>query len=121
MLTKEEAYELKNHLFVINYKHHEHRKYVMDFVFNYIDIITEKPKREIQVGDIYQDGLGNFEYITTVNKKEITTVMLSSTGQFSRYLLEGLSARYQSDVNMDGSNPNDLDLSKRYNLVEVDG
>ena len=48
MLTKKEANELKNHLSVVNYEYDTHRQYVMTFVFNYIDEITESMPNKIK-------------------------------------------------------------------------
>ncbi len=95
MLTKEEAKEF----YIMFYESEKSFKETLER-------FTEKPKREIQVGDIYLDN-ENRTHIVMNNK-------FSSIEPIRTHL-----AYFKGD----GSHCHDaytLDLSKRYKLVEID-
>lgn len=80
-------------------------------VSQYLDKFTEKPKREIQVGDIYRCKSGRIHEIQKIDESQIET-------SIDFYNLDG--TYYGDGIEDPDCKQDDLDLSKRYKLVEVD-
>lgn len=99
MLTREEAAQL---LYAIS----ETRIGVTPKVKEAVARFTEKPKREIKVGDIYRDGRGIILEVKYIDGKIIYTT------DNDEYYIDG---RYSDHPEFEY----DLDLSKRYRLVEI--
>jgi len=103
MLTKKEAVELCNSLlFQIHYDDND------THVRRCVKRFTEKSKREIQIGDIYRDGNGNYETVKIVTSDHFYTSPYNK-----RYDLNGV---FDEAPKMPCNN---LDLSRRYKIVEV--
>ncbi len=114
MLTKEESKELLNNLRrAFNIEEPEISN-VGDFLklYDCVNEFTEKPKREIHVGDIYRNMKGMI--IEIVSKEEDSQNVKCKSGK-SYAEDEGW---YQEDDCI-ARDPRSLDLSKRYKLVEI--
>jgi len=110
MLTKEEANELYK---IIGFSYFFNPKCRMcahtgELVSNLqikVKELTEKPKREIQIGDIYKNKKGGIREVKSINNNYLHT-------EDGDYSLNGQQYHIPDKE--------DLDLSKRYKLVEVD-
>jgi hypothetical protein len=104
MLTREEADKLYTSLVGLSLNPTE--------ISERINIFTEKPKREIKVGDIY------------LNKNNVPVYIYKEADKiiFNGILLK--PQNYIESVNFgihgEGCNTYDLDLSKKYKLVEIE-
>lgn len=111
MLTKAERDELDNlfRAYDMNdddeYEVHVRSTRLIDLLDRY----TEKPKREIQVGDIYRTRTGFLREIDDIDN-DITDYPISSR----------CNARYSRQGEYWEGSRGDLDLSKVYKLVETD-
>ncbi len=80
---------------------------------NYIESLTEKPKREIKVGDIFLNGKNQIiKIISPCQWRENSYAAFVCDNGWS-YYKDGLRATMNDDRSYD------LDLSKRYKLVEI--
>jgi hypothetical protein len=105
MLTREEAISFRKELDSYNFNSRS-----IDHIFDaIIEKFTEKPKRKIQVGDIYRDKEGKI--------REIDEILLDSESIF----VKGVASSYDLNGLARDREPNwDLDLSTCYQLVEVE-
>lgn len=115
-LTREEANVLTNRLTELNalfcnvpgaFTPELKIQYILKCINNFTEKQTEKPKRKIQKGDIYKDGSGILMEVKYLENDTIFTTDDDS------YYMDG---RYKEKANFEY----DLDLSKRYKLVEID-
>lgn len=110
MLTKEEATRLYNALVGLTLNPAE--------IYEKIELYTEKPKREVQVGDIYKtfDGqpacvlsIGGGNYPIEVN------FIMQSEGKCAYYTKDGV---FHAEGNYRDMN---LNLYRRYKITEITG
>jgi hypothetical protein len=108
MLSKEEAdnlFEKLNVLLGPIYNIGAVESFILDF--------TEKPKREVQLGDIYKNGKKEIVGIFDIRKDANYPLMCKRhTTVIEHYTLDG--------KNESGLSFLDLDFSKRYKFVEVE-
>lgn len=109
MLTKE---EYKNIL-------HDVKKYEMnmnmnieDFVEDHLISYVEKPKREIQVSDIYKDKTGYHLYVSRILDSDYIVCFRFYDELNIKYNINGEYIGDRKDVT-------NIDLSKRFKLVEI--
>lgn len=126
MLTKEEANEIYKELGMIYMYCADcpgclNAREVWEKIASKLKRLTEKPKREIQIGDIYLDGEGRANYIIEIKEGVIIAVELDAQklrdGNKYDYDMRG---NFRPLIGWPNLNPSaNLDLSKRYELIEV--
>lgn len=123
MLTKEEADKLIDTLIELTQIHPEDERCVKSKeIFSLIYKFTEKPKREIQVGDIYEDGHGHLITITNIREEydfPIIATPLSSQGAPCGCRSVNYSYNSRGEF-MEGVKTRNLILSTPYKLVEIE-
>lgn len=112
MLTKSEAKRLLNDIWILIVN----TPGTLVGIDKIIDVIKDftisDDDREIKVGDIYKNFEGRIERVTGIKNSMIYT-------DSAEYALNG---RYYADdaYLTENNHPDDLDLSKRYKLVEIE-
>ena len=118
MLTREESENLIIHMQDLfsskNCTSSNSISQCMSSLENHIKELTEKPNREIQVGDIYLDKEG---FIVEIISSDIENISNHPLGVMSKcgYVYDKRDGRYIGELDRA-----DLDMSSRYKLTEME-
>jgi|SRR5882757_3132909 len=107
MLTRKEAEKFLNELYDLAC---DRDNFSVDVVRCVLKSFIEKPKRSMQIGDIYRDKEGFIVEIVQFDVNERGSA-LSKCG----YLYDWETGKYTGEFDR-----TDLDISKRFELTEVD-
>lgn len=116
MLSKQEAGDICD--MIARFTRHPSSSLVLEALYKKIESLTEKPKREIKVGDIYPNFEEELYSIAYIDKDEdpypiIANAIYRSWGAVNCYTKDGI-------YHIDGLfNSKNLDLSRPHKIIEI--